>query len=220
MRFQWEKFRLLAMIVFISSSALVVGCDREEGEDAEPMPEGELVYEDDFSGDEVGSDWQTGFEGWSVEDGALQVQGAHNDALWLQEPLPESFRVNFRAKSDSEEGDIKFEILGDGETHESGYVGIFGGWSNQLNIIARLDEHGDDRLVGASEMSVEPGRVYEMDVVRTDGRLRWYIDGDLFLTYDDSEPLRGDGHRHFGFNNWEAPLTFEELRIYDLASSD
>ena len=203
--------------------AIVWGCDRGDGDTAQvPMglPDGgELVFEDSFDDDELADHWTTGFEGWTVTDGHLTVQGARNDALWLQHPLPDQFRVSFTARSDSAEGDIKFEILGDGTTHESGYVGIFGGWNNRLNIIARLDEHGDDRLEGAAGRTVDPGRTYQMDVVRTDHRLRWYVDGEPFLSYPDNAPLKGDGHRYFAFNNWDSPLTFGDLRIYDLEGS-
>ncbi len=205
-----------SLVIGLILAGVGLGCDRDRADDASHLTGGELVYEAEFDDGEIGTEWRTGFDGWGVVDGEIHAEGARNDALWLQEPLPDAFRVSFTARSESEEGDIKFEILGDGETHESGYVGIFGGWNNQLNIIARLDEHGEDRLVGADGHSVEPGRTYQMDVVRTDHRLRWYVDGDLFLAYDDANPLRGDEHRYFGFNNWEAPLYFDEVRIYDL----
>lgn len=208
--------RIVVGVVLSSIAAGSIGCDRND-DDAETLPDGELVYEDDFERDEIGDDWEAGGDHWRIEEGQLNVQGARNDGLWLQRPLPEEFRVRFTAQSGSEEGDIKFEILGDGSTHESGYIGIFGGWHNSLNVIARLDEHGDDRLEGADEMRVEPGRVYQMDVVRTDQRLRWFVDGELFLSYDDSDPLSGDEHRHFAFNNYTAPLVFDELRIYDVS---
>jgi hypothetical protein len=211
-----------ALVAAAICALLFSSCERiatsSSADDGAGLTGGTLVFEDDFSGESVGPHWSTGFEGWRQEDGELLVQGARNDALWLSEPLPERFRVTFTARSDSEEGDLKFEILGDGQTHESGYVGIFGGWNNRLNIIARLDEHGDDRHVGAFGQSVEPGRTYEMAVVRTDHRLRWYVDGEHFLTYDDPEPLGGEGHRHFGFNNWNSPVRFGALRVYDLSS--
>lgn len=216
------KFVHWSLIAGLFGVGMVVamGCDRDGGDEAAPPVGGELIYEEDFTGQTLGDEWHTGYEGWEIVDDTLHVQGAHNDALWLQEPLPEKFRVSFTARSQSAAGDIKFEILGDGRTHESGYVGIFGGWNNQLNIIARLDEHGDDRLEGAPEHTVQPGRTYDMDVVRTDDRLRWYVDGELFLSYDDASPLRGDGHRYFAFNNWETPLYFDDFRIYDLESSE
>ena len=217
----------IAIITFIAL-AMTAGCDC--GSDAdEPIPEGELVYQEDFSTDELGEEWQLGFyneederdgveidEIWQLVDETLHVHGAQNKGLWLDEPLPEEFRVSFTARSEAVAGDIKFEILGDGQANASGYVGIFGGWNNSLNIIARLDEHGDDRLEGAANHRVERGRTYQFDVVRTDHRLRWYVDGELFLTYDDAEPLRGEQHRYFAFNNWETPLYFDDLRIYDV----
>ncbi len=210
------RSRLLALVAVLTLGGLW-GCEREAAveDDGAGLEGGELVFSDDFS-EGLGDHWSTGFDGWEVADGVLTVEGARNDALWLQQPLPEQFRVSFTARSDSEEGDLKFEIAGDGATHESGYVGIFGGWNNRLNIIARLDEHGDDRHVGAAGQTVEPGRTYQMDVVRTDHRLRWYVDGELFLVYDDPEPLRGEGHGHFGFNNWNSPVTFGEFQVFDV----
>jgi hypothetical protein len=57
-----------------------------------------------------------------------------------------------------------------------------------------------------------------MAVVRTDNRLRWYVDGQAFLTFDDAAPLVGDDHDHFAFNDWAAPVRFDEFRVYDLAA--
>ena len=127
-------------------------------------------------------------------------------------------RVTFNVSSASPDGDIKFEIFNDGKTHQSGYIGIFGGWKNSLNIIARLDEHGTDRLVGAEGQAVVKDRVYQMTVVRTDNRVRWWVDGQPFLTYADAAPLRGEGHNHLGFNTWHAPLSYDAVRVYDLAA--
>ncbi|RVU45903.1 hypothetical protein EA187_09095 [Lujinxingia sediminis] len=179
---------------------------------------GQLIYKDTFDGSAPGESWQSGYGGWKIEEGRLRIAGAKNDALWLQTPLPENFRVSFEATALSEVGDLKFEILGDGQTHESGYIGIFGGWNNSLNIIARLDEHGDDRLVGARGQKVEPERTYTFTIVRTDKRLRWFVDGKPFLTYADEAPLQGEGHRYFAFNNWQAPAAFDNLEIYDLGA--
>ena len=178
---------------------------------------GELVFEDSFDGPDLGDDWSSEYDGWVIdEDGWLTVENARNGALWLNTELPDRVRVEFAAQSGSQEGDIKFEVFGDGETHESGYIAIFGGWSNSLNIIARLDEHGDDRLIGADGHTVAMGRTYQMALVRTDRRVRWYVDGELFITYDDPDPLVGEGHRHFAFNDWAAPLRFDDVRVYDL----
>ena len=143
-------------------------------------------------------------------------QGARNAPLFLDMELPENVRIEFRVRSLSDEGDIKFEVFTDGENHESGYIGIFGGWNNSMNIIARLDEHGDDKHIGAEGQAVTRNRIYEMAIVRTDNRLRWYVDGRSFLTYSDDEPLRGEGHEYFALNDWDAPLQFDDVRVYDL----
>lgn len=198
---------------------VVTGCRirPEAGPDRSGTDGGELVFSDDFDGASIGDVWSAEGDHWRIEDGWLTVEGARNDALWLSTPLPEDVRIEFRARALSDVGDLKFEVFGDGETHESGYIGIFGGWSNSLNIIARLDEHGDDRLVGADGIRVEPNRIYEFAIVRTDQRLRWFVDGELFLEYDDPEPLVGEGHEHFAFNDWDAPVQFDDVRVWNLA---
>jgi len=42
------------------------------------------------------------------------------------------------------------------------------------------------------------------------------VDGEELMRLDDPEPLRGRGHDHFGFNDWEAKLAFDDLRITPL----
>jgi hypothetical protein len=205
-------------VFLVAVLAAIAGCNRGERApvEREEYAEPQLVFEDDFERDALGERWSSEGGAWRLEGGALQVAGAHNDALWLDVVLPEKVRLEFDATAHSAEGDLKFEIFGDGATHESGYVGIFGGWSNRLNIIARLDEHGDDRLVGAEGVRVEPERTYRFRLERTDGRLRWWIDGEPFLTFDDSAPLRGADHAHFAFNCWEAPVSFDNVRVWNL----
>jgi hypothetical protein len=178
---------------------------------------GRLVFADDFERESLGENWTAQGQAWSIRDGQVFVADARNDALWLQYELPEEVRVELEATAESPEGDLKFEIFGDGRTHESGYVMIYGGWRNSTTCIARLDEHGEDRLDAAQHVPVEVGRPYRMAVVRTDARVRWYIDGALVLSFDDAEPLRGPEHAHFAFNDWAAPVRFDNVRVYDLS---
>lgn len=187
-----------------------------QAEQAAPSVAPRLIFEDAFDGDSLSDSWSSASSAWSVIDGEVAVQNAMNEGLWLDVELPENVRIEFDARSQTRVGDIKFEVFTDGRTHESGYVCIFGGWNNQLNIIARLDEHGEDRLVGQSGVSVVPGETYRMRVERTGDDLVWWVNGEPFLTYEDSAPLRGNGHRYFGFNNWETPLRFDNLKIWDL----
>ena len=149
-------------------------------------------------------------------EGALTTSGERNQGLWLTVPLPERVRIEFTARSDSDSGDIKFEVFGDGVLHESGYIVVFGGWNNSRSVIARRDEHEAGRQ--EREDLVQPGRTYRLALVRTAGTLQLFIDGRPHLRYRDSRPLLGAEHRYFAFNSWQAKLTFDDLRIYDLGA--
>ncbi|MEY4576662.1 MAG: hypothetical protein RL701_1365 [Pseudomonadota bacterium] len=114
------------------------------------------------------------------------------------------------------------EVCGDGvskaETTSytaTSYVVIFGGWRNTLNVLARLNEHGDDRVVGAA-YKVVPGQTYHMKIQRRGATISVWADDQLLASLTDREPLLGVGHDHFGFNNWMVPLTFDNLRISGL----
>ena len=153
-------------------------------------------------------------------DRRLVGENIHNAALWLQRDLPDKTRVEFKATPLTKKGDVKAEIFGDGKTHQSGYILIMGGWSNQLNIIARQDEHGEDRkrdnrcvIRDRRRACATKDQTYNWAIERDGSTLKWYIDGVLFMTYPDRFPLSG---RHFGFNNWEARVAFDNLRIMEI----
>ncbi|MBA2662583.1 MAG: hypothetical protein H0U74_09835 [Bradymonadaceae bacterium] len=228
------RFALLVIAV-----CLLAGCkSREIGSSASSSPAspaaqtqveadsgvgltgGKLVFEDDFGREELGERWKRGSgEGgsgqWRIEEARVAGNAIRNDPLWLQSALPDKVRVEFEAQALTNVGDLKIEIFGDGERHESGYILIFGGWNNKLDVIARQDEHGQDRKARNS-VGVKPLHVYKMAVVRTDSTLHWYVDGEHFMRYEDQAPLVGEGHRHFAFANWDAPVRFGKVRVFDL----
>lgn len=184
-------------------------------------PEG---FFDDFERDSVGDAYRDTAPAsvWKVQDGELRVAGAKNRPLWLARRLPDDVRVEFSVRSESPAGDIKVEVFGDGvskATTESytatSYVVIFGGWNNSMNVLARMDEHGHDRVVGAKK-KVEQGTTYRVTIERRGSLLTVQVDGEELMRLDDPEPLRGRGHDHFGFNDWEAKLAFDDLRITPL----
>jgi len=187
--------------------ALLAGCSKK---DAGPFAS--LPFSDDFNRSELGRYWQ-GDPGWKIRDGQVYSTGTANQPLWLRLRLPDDFVVELDARSESADGDIKFELCGDGRRHASGYILIFGGWRNTISTIARLDEHGADRVEFRRRGLVQPGKSYHFKVVRRGKVLRWYVDGKLFLDYYDSDPLHGDGHDRFAFNNWQSPLFFDNLKI-------
>ena len=102
-----------------------------------------------------------------------------------------------------------------GRYEATSYVIIFGGWNNSMNVLARMDEHGADRVVGQPR-KVEVGRSYHFRIERIDGTLTVWVDDEILLEMSDSEPLRGRGHDHFGFNNWKSDVWFDNLRITPL----
>jgi hypothetical protein len=179
-------------------------------------------FSDDFERAQIGSAYkQTGGD-WRIEAGELRVQGAKNHPLWLLRTLPQDVRVEFDVRSESPEGDIKVEIFGDGASYAKGdrytatsYVIIFGGWNNSRNVLARMDEHGRDRVEGQPR-KVELGRVYRFRIERIGSTLTVWVDDAVLLQMNASEPLKGRGHDHFAFNNWQSELFFDNLKVTPL----
>lgn len=174
-----------------------------------------IPFADDFDRAELGPDYFATGGHWRIVDGGLYSPGVRNNPLWLKARLPRDVAVEFDARAGTTDGDVKFEIFGNGRDHASGYVLIFGGWSNTISIIARLDEHGRDRLE-RRDRKVEKGRTYRMRVERRGKTLTWFIDGEQFLAFEDAAPLEGRHHDRFGFGSWNADAWFDNLRIEPL----
>lgn len=183
---------------------------------------GRVVFEDHFDRAEVGPDWLDTGGGYAIVNGELRAGGAHNKPLWLKRKLPRDARVEFKARSMSPAVDIKVEVFGDGASKAikasytaTSYVVILGGWNNSRSIIARMNEHGDDRKA-RTEPRAEPGRSYAFSISRKGGRFEWLLDGRPFLELDDEAPLEGPGHDSFAINDWESEVYFDDLVVYEL----
>jgi len=179
-------------------------------------------FSDDFERSELGENWNNTGGPFRISQGQLKVEGGHNRPLWLRRRLPREVRIEFDVKSDSPDGDIKVELYGDGVSKAeslrytaTSYVVIFGGWHNNLNVIARMNEHGQERVVGP-KLTVEPGRTYHLKIERRGKTLTAWADDRELASFEDPAPLYGSGHDHFAFNDWAAPLTFDNLRIVAL----
>lgn len=170
---------------------------------------------------------------WRIENGRLCGEGAHNHGIWLNRTLPVNARIEFDAISYSEDGDLKAEVWGDGHSYATGtsytnatsYLVILGGWKNSIHAIARLDEHGKDRKEihvdkTADDQRQRPvgrGQVYQFKIERTDGKtVRWSVNGLEYLSFVDASPLAGQQHDHFGFNEWEAKVCFDNVKVTPL----
>ncbi|MBI4699802.1 MAG: hypothetical protein HY744_01325 [Deltaproteobacteria bacterium] len=191
------------------------------------------AFEDRFERETLGGDYQVVGQGWRIVAGELCAEGARNRGVWLRRSLPLNARIEFDARSASPDGDIKAEAWGDGRSGATGssysnatsYLFILGGWKNTQHVLARLDEHGRDRLVLEVDRSspdlqaqpVEPGQIYRFRIERSDGRtVAWSIDGRPVHELSDPEPLAGRGHDHFGFNDWMVRVCFDNLRATPL----
>jgi hypothetical protein len=186
------------------------------------------------SGSNLGPNWiQIKTKAWRIEGGRLCVQDAHNHPVWLNRTLPVNARIEFEATSYSDDGDLKAEVWGDGASYATGtsytnatsYLPILGGWKNTIHALARLNEHGTDRKeIHVDKSSDDPvqrpvqkGQTYHFKIERNDGKtVRWSVDGIDFVTWNDPAPLAGQGHDHFGFNEWEAKVCFDNVKVTPL----
>jgi len=190
------------------------------------VPRGDVAldgeFTDDFNRTEIGALWRNTGGPYQLVDGQLKIRGARNKPLWLRRTLPRDVSIEFDVRSESPEGDIKVEVYGDGVSkanadsyNATSYVIIFGGWSNSLNVIARMDEHADDRVVGPRR-KVEQGHKYRMKIERKGDTISSWADGQLLAKMKDPHPLWGAGHDHFAINNWATELWFDNLKITPL----
>jgi hypothetical protein len=210
------------LVGMIAAALFSAACTSEPSAPAKKnvsLPEGKIVLTEKFDGP-IGARFTDTSDGaYAVVDGKLRVKGAYNHPLWLNAKLPGDARIDFTARSESLDVDIKVEVFGDGKSYAkrasytaTSYVLVLGAWHNSRSIIARMNEHGKDRKVRKTPTG-EVGRTYAFCVVRRGKALTWYLDGDRFLEFDDPEPLRGAGHESFAFNNWESEVIFDDLVI-------
>jgi hypothetical protein len=190
-------------------------------------------FEDTFDRAELGPDWFALSPAWKITAGRMCVRGARNRGIWLARKLPVNARIEFDAFADAADGDLKVEAWGDGVSGATGtsysnatsYLLILGGWKNSKHVLARLDEHGEDRLEidvepGADDeraRPVEVGQPYRFKIEREDGKtVSWAVNGVDYFELLDPDPLAGPGHEHLGFNDWDAPVCFDNLKVTPL----
>jgi hypothetical protein len=199
-------------LVLAVAFAAIAGCKIEKLPPAGPSS-------DDFQRAALGDAWLSTGGAWRIENGELVIDHAYNHPLWLRRPIPEDAVIELDCWSNDDVGDLKVEAWGDGKSFATtasytatSYVFIFGGWHNTLSGIARLNEHGNDRRM-RGDLRVEKGKKYHWRISRKGGHIEWQIDGKPVMTYDDRRPLEGRDHSYFGFNDWEAELHFDNLKI-------
>ncbi len=219
---------LVAFVILVSLPVLALAFRPAASTSALVAPS--TGFSDDFNRPDLGLNYFSTGAYWRIVNGELLSPGAKNNPLWLRAALPENVQVEFDARSESPDGDVKCEIFGDGYSHASGYILIFGGWSNNITAIARLDEHGvpvtgnfpsplpnDGRVrVERRDMKVAQGQMYHWTIRRQGEHLAWQLDGQPVLEIIDHEPLRGSGHDRFAFSTWDVDAFYDNLKITPL----
>ena len=100
-----------------------------------------VPYEDKFDRASIGEAWWSNGGLWRIVEGQLYSPGVGNNPLWLKARLPADVRVEFDVRSEGADGDVKWEMFGDGRNHSTGYLFLFGAWHNRESRICKLDEH-------------------------------------------------------------------------------
>ena len=103
------------------------------------------------------------------------------------------------------------------------YGGIRNDPASQIEGL--INEHGNDR----KEITVTPdsddprekpvmtAQSYHFKVERADGKtVKWWVDGNEMLSWTDTAPLSGPGHDHFGFNDWDVKVCFDNVKVVPL----
>jgi len=177
------------------------------------------IFEDDFSRAEIGENYANLGGDWKIEDGKLKSKRAENKNLVLRSvDLPQNAVIELTMKSLSKEIDVKFNLWGDGRPHDhgDGYTFILGGWKNRVSVISKLDEHEKKRSEKRNA-GLEKGKLFKVKVERKSNKIKWFVNGKLFLEYFDETPLKvSEGYSKLSFANWRSDVEFDDLKIYAL----
>lgn len=177
------------------------------------------IFEDDFNRAEIGENYANLGGDWKIENGKLKSIRAENKNLVLKSvDLPQNAVIELTMKSLSKEIDVKFNLWGDGKPHDhgDGYTFILGGWKNRVSVISKLDEHEKKRSEKRNA-GLEKGKLYKVKVERKSNKIKWFVNGELFLEYFDETPLKvSEGYSKLSFANWRSDVEFDDLKIYAL----
>ena len=195
----------------------------------------ELVFSDDFERDELGANWISANGKWDVKDGMLRGSGTliSSQGFPPSDEPPGYQRLEFDAVTDVQPlaflqtGPNKPEVRisdlscfiqapphneGNGPPYHQGYFFQFGGHWNSANRIMK----SGDTLVADDEdpdVKIEADKTHHIVVENDKGQLRFYVDGQLVLEYDERMSMIGAKHNRIGFYFYTAAKV-DDVKLY------
>ena len=233
----------LAMLGLLLSGALAAPGASAQSESEEKTGPGsaeeqgwELVFTDEFEREQVGDDWTTVDGKWRIKDGALRGSGTLLSARGFpaSDQPPGYQRIEFKAATDvqplaflqtgADESDVRVsdlssiihakapEDIGENENaFGTGYFFQFGGFWNSRHRIVKAG----DQLVADEEptVKIQPDKMHHIIAENDKGHVRFFVDGELILEYDERMSLLGSSQNHVGFYFYTAAKV-DEVKVY------
>ena len=166
-----------------------------------------LQFSDDFERAELGADWKGLHGDWSIEDGRLKVLG--HGQIMCTKAFPGAQRLEFDAVSGGQPCDLTAVICAGPLGYQYGY---FVGFGTEDNTYSKLLVQGVE--VARWEAVIAPGKVHHQVVQREGKTITHVVDGQVAMTYNDDDPLKGRGHDRIGFYVFGKSQTIDNVRVY------
>lgn len=181
---------------------------------------GEKQYSTDFSSADELKNWNC-YDGgkWEIRDGWLVADARPTkygrSILWLNIPFVEDVQIEFEAECLDAPNDLNCFIGGNGKEY-SGYEIILGGFGNEKIAVYKCNADGDDlsrNRLTREDFSVKKDHVYGIKIKKYRGEFRVYVDDELLIRKQDSNPISDKQHRYFGFSTYKTVVRFDNLKI-------
>ncbi len=235
--------RLRRMLLFASTSVMMIGCASERTEPPAPPHRGHLQFEDRF---------ENGLSQWVIEleqpgtvaasDGALEIDVPAGATLWFKHELHAPVAIAFEATAIAAAGPndrvsdinafwmarnrdetVPFSRQRSGAFAEYNdlvtyYVGLGGNWNTTTRFRRYIGDPDSRPLLPQHDLSspealLEPNHKQVITLIADGSRIEYWRDGVRLLHYDDPAPYT---RGWFAIRTTRSHLRIERLRIYEI----
>ncbi|QYY35230.1 DUF6250 domain-containing protein [Ruficoccus sp. ZRK36] len=199
------------------------------------------MVDEDFSKGEWSGRWTSESQGAQIEtaEGGLKISTPPENpkklgtTVWLNEKLPADVLIHINVKTLTT-GDFNACNLNlflhakeaDGSDLVFGRSGAYPDYHQIPNYIftfvggdmkgwARVRRDPGFNKIAESDARTARGKDYQITVLKVDGRLRYWVDGQLIHDVTDPEPLDGG---QFGLRTWASDIVWEKVEIAAVVS--